>query len=431
MLDYLNDMIQGVMLAKINNIIDREFSLVFLISLGLILLPPFYLIPSFSSSLLTSHTLSRLLVTILFVNTLFYKELRLRNNQVFLIGVYLIYLLFQSISLFGAVNVVSFFQRYKNVVMPGLFLFTLFRVDVNKEEWLKLIFLVLLINSLYQLLLFFTPETVKKFGSFFLYDKHFDLVSINIERGRLFIETFGEVFIPFLFSSIFFLKEKHKKIWSGLGIIFLASTSILSNFRSRLMMLMVSFFGSIIFIKGKKKIKIGILASMFVVFMIFTGLSDKFLGFSIIDRLMFTDRYEDVETVDFRFENAGISLEMGKLFPWCGVGLGNYFDNLPSQKLTNLSYFEWKNSEAKIASTNPHSIVSQLVSETGFVSLSFFVSITLLFAIKDLFSMRSLSLEKRAWVIGFWSLFSFSLFNPTTTMTYNTLFWVFRGVIDL
>jgi len=124
-----------------------------------------------------------------------------------------------------------------------------------------------------------------------------------------------------------------------------------------------------------------------------------------------------------------MSEEMAQSQPLFGVGLGNYYDNLPPEKKNFLSLSNWQNKEAQIASTNPHNIFAQILSELGFLSLLFYLIMISYFAISDIKILLTQNNFTKAIIISFWSLFIFSLFNPTTTLTYNSLFWILRALI--
>lgn len=213
-------------------------------------------------------------------------------------------------------------------------------------------------------------------------------------------------------------------------LIFIGLPSFLSNFRSRILMLIFSFIMSFVFLTKKK------LGQKFIIFFIlisigyfsYTILNYNF-KFSFIDRFALTDKKEDVNTIGYRWNNIVVSEEMAQSQPLLGVGLGNYYDNLPSGKKNFLSLSNWQNKEAQIASTNPHNIFAQILSELGFVSLLFYLIMISYFAISDIKTLFKQDNFPKAIIISFWSLFMYSLFNPTTTLTYNSLFWLLRALI--
>src|SRR6185369_14631582 len=131
-------------------------------------------------------------------------------------------------------------------------------------------------------------------------------------------------------------------------------------------------------------------------------------------------------TINFRFEQTDRALGMIADTPYLGVGLGNYYDHLRNGQTTRLSLLDWRNKETEIASRNPHTILAQLLVESGAIGLVYFAAMLLWFAIADVRQMLTNNLLKKAYIISFWSLFSYSLFNPTTTLSYVSLFFLLR-----
>lgn len=407
----------------------------FLLSLFLIKIPPFYLLFPIHSSILTSHTLARGIIFLLFF-LLIAKEALDRKNLLnskakFLVILFLIYLFFQSISIVSTVNLASFLQRYKDVVFPGMFLFVALFLLKEKEKIIWVFLGSAVVNFFYEMFMFISPQSFKNWAPQFIYSAHLELVLINLERARIFIETYDEVAIPFLF--IFFFK--YKKPWQRLVLLLIflmiALPSLLSNFRSRVLVLVLAFIASILFLTGKRILSKLSFLGLFVVFAIVAiWWSDAYFGFSVADRFALQDPNEDVQTLQFRARNVGTSFDMALSSPLTGIGLGNYYDNLSTQKKVSISLFSWAQREAQIAATNPHDIFLQTVSETGFVSLLFLVFLLFYFLVKDtriLFGGKN-DFNKAA-IISFWALFSYAVFNPTTTLTYNALFWLLRALV--
>lgn len=405
-----------------------------LISLLLIKIPPFYLIFPLKSSLLTTHTLARGLILLVFAAGLWEQlrgRLKLGKSAKVLLCLFLAYLAFQSLSIVAATNITGFLQRYKDVVFPGLLLFGSLVVGLKRESVVKVFLASGVFNFGYQMLMFFLPGFFRTWAGEFVYSGHLELVLINLERARMFIETYDEVAIPFIF--VLFVREKDRKnrLLLILLILAIALPSFLSNFRSRVLILGLGFVASFLLLTGRRLgEKLGLLAAFIVFGAVAVVISNTFFGFSVVDRFALRDAREDVETLEGRFENIGVSVDMGLANPLTGVGLGNYFDNLASNKKISRSLFNWVRREAEIASSNPHDIFLQTLSETGILSLIFMVGLLLYFAYLDL---RALFVSKDklrlAYIIAFWALFSYSVFNPTTTLGYNSLFWLLRGLI--
>ncbi len=397
--------------------------------LFLIKIPPFYILPAIRSGFFTTHTLARLIIIVLFIKQLiFKKKYSFYKNK--LIIIFLIYFAFISLSIISASNITNYLLRYKDIVFPGLLLFLTLLFRNVKKVIIKTFFYAALFNFCYQALIFISPRVFASFANFFVYSSHLELVLINIGRARIFIETYDEIIIPFVFFYLSISKTNREKIFLYLILASISIPSFLSNFRSRILMLLFSFVMSFIFLTKKR------FNQKFIVFFIFIFIGylsyiilNYNFKFSFVDRFALSDKREDVNTIKYRWNNIIISEEMARLQPLFGVGLGNYYDNLPSEKKIFLSRSNWQNKEAQIASTNPHNIFAQILSELGYISLLFYLIMICYFAISDIRALLGRNIFAKAVIISFWSLFIYSLFNPTTTLTYNSLFWILRALI--
>lgn len=422
-------------LTKIVVFIDNNLLNFFLFAFFLIRIPPFYLFYPLKSSLLTTHTLARLLIAFIFggivtKSILKKKPLFGEKNRNILI-LFLIYFFFQSVSVISSVNLSSFFQRYKDIVFPGLFLFLVVYFKIHYRKIISVLLVTLVVNFFYQIVIFLAPSFFQSMGEVFIYQSHFDLVFINLERSRIFIETYDEIVIPLIVIALAVAKDKREKILMFLMFSMAVLPSFLSNFRSRILMLVFAVFTSFFFLLKKRFFHKTIILSAFLIFGYLTYIVlTTIFGFSFVDRFEMKDKKEDVMTVESRINNIGASLDMAAGSPFFGVGLGNYYDYLPGTKKIRLSLFNWKNKESEIASTNPHNIFAQILSETGFVSLIFYILMIGYFVFYDWRTLKeSNNPYPKGFIISFWTLFIYSLFNPTTTLIYNLLFWMLRGLI--
>lgn len=434
-------MILATPIRKVEKILSKTQKYIvwlFLLSLLLIKIPPFYFSHQIKSTFLTTHTLARLLISLAFLSLVLSQVLNkralFRRKEKLLLGLFLVYFIFHSVSVLSAINLISFLQRYKDVFFPGLFLFTTLGLDMKrKPKGIITIFLIAAVfNFFYQAIMFLAPGLFQSLGSLLIYKKHFELVSINLSRARLFIETYDEIAIPFLFL----LFGRYKKRWQRVLIftIFLLTVmpSLLSNFRSRVLMLVFALFTSFLFLSGKELVsKLGFLVSFLVLSWFSVVVLNSIFGFSFLDRFALQDKREDVQTIESRVENIETSANIGLAYPLFGVGLGNYYEYLPTSKKTRAFLFNWINRESEIASTNPHNIFAQILTETGLASMLFYAGMLGYFAYGDFRTLfkRKEGQTGKAFIISFWTLFLYSLFNPTTTLTYNTFFWVIRGII--
>jgi O-antigen ligase len=329
-----------------------------------------------------------------------------------------------------AISLISFLQRYKDVVFPGLFLFAALISRENKKGIIYVLLASLVFNFFYQIFIFASPSQFVNWAKEFVYSGHFELVNINLNRARLFIETYDEIALPFVF--LFFVREKKRKrkIFFLALFVMVALPSLLSNFRSRVLMLALSFLASLLFLTRQKLITSLLLVISIVLLGFFSVfLLNRTFGFSFVDRFALEDKAEDVSTVELRGSNIKRAVEMASSYPLFGVGLGNYYDYLPPAKKTTASIIDWVNRESRIASTNPHNIFAQILSETGLISLIFYTGMLGYFGYTDIKILQGKNYIKRAFVLSFWTLFSYSIFNPTTTLTYNSVFCVLRAML--
>ncbi len=408
----------------------------FLLSLFLIKLPSIYIFFPIRSALLTTHSIARIVVLVLFVvivvKQFLGKKAPFTKKGKLLFGIFLVYLAFQSISVFPAISLGSFLYRYKDVVFPGLFLFVALGLPKARKKIIFVFLLTTAISFFYQMFIFWATGLFQSLAKVFIYEPHFELVEINIQRARIFVETYDEIVVPFLFVLAMKYKKPKQRILILLGFLLIASTTLFSNFRTRMLMLAFAFLASFILFLGRKiLIRAGFLFSLVVVVYFTAIILNEIFGFSFIDRLTFQNKREDVGTILVRSKNLDKATEIGLAFPFTGAGLGNYEDYLSGRNMNGKSQFSWIDRESEIASTNPHNIFAQVVSETGIISLLFYVGVLGYFAKEDsriIFGKQKDQYAK-AFIISFWTLFIYALFNPTTTLPYNSLFWILRAMI--
>jgi hypothetical protein len=419
--------------------IEKHTLPLFLLSFFLIKIPPFYFLPPLRSAFLTTHTLARLIILALFaslaVQQIFFAKKVFDRKEKTLLTIFLVYFTFQSLSVLSAVDTTSFLQRYKDILFPGMFLFVSLGLSKSTRASRKFIGIFLIaavFNFFYQMVMFWAPNLFQSLASTFVYQAHFELVNINLQRARLFIETYDEITIPFLFVFL----TGQKKTWWRITIfglfLMIIIPSLLSNFRSRILMLLFAFLASFIFLRGRDIFsRSTLLVSLFITGYLAVLVLNTIFGFSFVDRFALQHKLEDVKTIELRARNIERSVEMASGYPWVGVGLGNYFDHLSSTWKNSQSVSGWIRRETEIAATNPHDIFAQVVAETGIISLLYYVGMLGYFTRVDIQALfgKKIRPRKKAFIISFWALFLFSVFNPSTTLLYNSLFWVLRVMI--
>ena len=76
-----------------------------------------------------------------------------------------------------------------------------------------------------------------------------------------------------------------------------------------------------------------------------------------------------------------------------------------------------------------HSMFAQITAETGYITLLLFFLIIGTSFSHDWLLFKNGDPYQKAAVISFWTLFSYGLFNPNITGSYQVLFWGIRGLL--
>jgi O-antigen ligase len=266
---------------------------------------------------------------------------------------------------------------------------------------------------------------------------YWQVLYVNMERGRFFIDIYDSSLIPLLILICFSPKYTILKILSIFSTIAVITLSLFSGFRSHLIMLISGVIPTICFIllSVRKELKIILISGvMFLLVVMFATVSylstiGAIQRASTIDRLV-SPEDEDFSSIETRIWLWNKAYNMGFANPILGVGLGNFYDNLGLQ-VDNPKYNTvWRNKIREVTFTNPHNTFFQFLAENGLSGLVLFSLLLLSFIIYDskiLFGKET-SLTKYI-IISFWSLFIFSLANPAVNMQYLFTFWLLRGLI--
>ena len=400
----------------------------FYAALILIRIPPFYFFPIIKSSLLTTHTLARVFLILLSVDFAWnkrYKNISTRQWELF--GLFMLVFFAHSISLINAIDSQVFLLRYKDLVFPGILLLCSFVAVRKIDDVVKVLMGSLIFNFIYQLIMFFAMGVYLSLAKIFVYEGHASFVGFNLARGRIFIETYDEIVLPIVLG--FAKNWKYlKRSWVRMGVIVMVAVpTLLSNFRSRLLMLLIGLGG--LMLKFGKNIKVvGLwLLSILILAMAADRISLSVLGFSLIDRVFLRDRYEDVQSLESRVEGISESFYLANQYFPLGIGMGNYFYNLPMSKQNLFFGIVTKYGEVLTSALNPHNIFAQIAVETGYLGLCIYLFVLYKFAYEDYQFLRKNKYMK-FFSIAFWVLFSYAVFNPSTTLTFNSLFWFTRSM---
>ncbi len=414
--------------------IDSFFLYLLLLGLFFFKIPSFYIIPFFKNPFTTSQALARIFVVLVFcfhiIDHFFTKNSLVFKKQAKL-PVNLIILLFviQSLTILVSINSIDFLSRYKDIIIAFLAFFDFYFYKKYLREIAIVLLFSIVINACYQSIIVFYQDFFVRYLSNFIYQKHVDLVISKLQNNKIYTDTYDEILIPLLFVFPFktnLVKNLALYVFS----IFITFFSFVSNIRSRVLMLFISVAGSLIeFKKVSLKTIFVITFSVLVVGFLINNVMNYVIGYSFVDRLILQDQLTDVKPINSRLNQIQNALEMGSS-NWLGVGLGNYYDNLNSTQkdvitTINRSLYTADQSAQEFV----HNVFGAVLAESGYISLIVFLAILIIFARDDLALLKTGSEFQKAYVIAFWSLFSYGLFNPISTASYQVLFWGIRGLL--
>lgn len=404
---------------------NKALDKLYYLSIFFILLPSISGGPFFSTIHSIGGYISAFLITAV-IYKLYRNNASLKIDNKILI-LFLTFFASQSMSVFSAENISSFISTYKEIVFSGFF-FILSIYFINDSKSIKNVILVLFavaaINIFFQIFILLFPNYFVSFGQTFINPSYLSSVSFNLVRGRVSIAAYDEIMIPIILY--YWIRSKNRKILLPLGIL-ISIFSFLSEFRTKIIMLGFALAGSILIFKNNiKKYFIFLLIVPIVFYLLYS-----IQGYTVLDRFLLQNQ-TDISTVTSRIQRWEMAFEMGLSSPLIGVGLGNYYDYLPLQYQKSYSGYSFIREEYNAAATDTHDIFFQTFAETGILGLGTFVALLLYFVKKDFRLLRHNNAElSKALVISFWTLFIYSLFNPSlTTITYPSLFWLLRVIIE-
>jgi len=418
---------------KILKIIENKIFSILLIAFFLLRLPPFNPLPGKDISLINSQSIARyilILISIFLIYKFYKKKLKIDIDIKILVFT-LFYFIAQSLSVINAVNIPAFLEIYKHLAFGILFFFITLLVIDNKKKIkmsINILFLTMIANLIYQLIIYFNQDLLPRFQGIF-YGKYWEVLSLNLNRGRFFVDVYDSALIPIVFVFFLGLENNIKNnIYKSLMIILAIFFAAVSNFRTHLLMMFSSLSGIIYtFSKNINSFFIKLSGFLFIMIILF-GVLRGFIGSTSIERVVEPSE-EESQTITTRFDWWQQSIGMGLSSPLLGIGLNNFYEYVSPKTAINMASFGLKNRLAQITATHPHSIFFQTFAETGILG---FISLLLLltFFIKSDFSaFKNKNISTNLIIISFWSLFLFSVFNPPITLQYIILFWFLRALI--
>lgn len=399
------------------------------LSVILILLPPFFLLtPVFSSHYLAGGIW---LFIVLLIGWRLYKGNKVEVNNKFLLILFILFFLSQSVSIVNAVNIGSFLATYKNTVFSSV-LFILSLIFVRKkyhiEKLIIIFYLAASINIGLQTLVLLFPSITLSLIQQFIHGNYIKIIELNLFRGRIFIESYDEILIPVIFYSI--INGRNKKIFLSMLFILIVIFIFLSGFRTKIFTTIAGAVGmSFIYVRYLKKYFILFFSITAVIYILYQMLF--FMGKpTVIDR--FLDFESNIgQITSGRIERWEKGIEIGLHSPFLGVGLGNYYDYLDRSMQRSASVLRYRKEEFELAALDPHNIFVKVFAETGFFGLISLLGLLIYFLKSDFLALRMKeNYLSKSLVISFWMLVLFSFFNPSTSIVFQSMFWLLRAMIE-
>lgn len=430
-------------MKRLVGLIEKWSFPAFLIGLLFFRLPPFYLVPFIRSAFLTSHSMSRVIFVSLVMGLVlllaygkeksFAKRIEKSRGVIVLIFLWFLAL---SLGIIYTENLLEFLMRYKEVFGSVLLFFLGLKYGDKLKTIMKVVIIAFVISVVYQAIIFLYPVLFRNIISMLFYDKHAGLVSDNTFRGRIYIETYDEAMLPLMLWWIGNGMRKNVTWLQAVLIVVTGFFSFVSNFRSRLAMFIVSVVGyglsklkSLGEWKGKLKPFL-IMGGLLVLTVVVTDtVGRETVGFGFLDRVAFTDKREDIDSLVFRGEQMITSLELAQKNDFFGVGLGNYYQHLPFAMYSYRYSISGVRSNFKSAAEYVHSIVGTFFTEGGIWSGVLFLGLLYKFGKDDLKVIQYKRERGKMAVVAFWSLFLYTLLNPFVPFVLQGLFWFLRGIL--
>jgi len=398
-----------------------------------------FLLPSLNLGFIYSHGIAKLLLIAIFIYLVYqtYRKKIILQANIKLSALFMLFFLSQSLSVIQALDTTLYFSSFKKLIFILLFYFAslfILKTEKDRRYIIKVLFTVLLINILLQIIIFLFPNFFLAITEKILNPGYYGLIKMNINRGRVFLEEYNEVMIPPIVYLL--IRGGNKKLFLLLLTVTII-VSYISGFRTKFAMTVFSLLTSfvvLLFTKIKATRNILNMGLLFTAVLSIFGLLYFYISqispYSLVDRFMFQSEIADVQSVTRRIENWNEAIMIGLSSPIFGVGMGNYnYYANTERRITSFISMSKETKAIKEDLVNPHNLLVFTFAETGFFGLICLLLLLIYFIFEDIKVIIQGNDLSKAFIISFWCLFIYSLFNPTVNITYNILFWALRVFI--
>ncbi len=417
-------------LSKKNKKIE---ALLLYISIFLIKIPPFYLF-GFNNIFFMTHNIARIFILIIFILIFFFDKEKIKLD--FKDSLIILFFISQSLSVLVANNLTSFFTVYKDLIFSILLYYVAFQVLTLKHSRSLLLMLLVatIIDLTFELITFFHPSLALHYLKPIIYEKYWIFYDFQINRQRYFGESLNEVMFILIIFILIYQKEFFLKFFSFIASIFIIFTTLVSNWRTKVILFFFNVFFSVYFYKKEVKKawfnSFFISLAVFLLFLLITFSSSTNLITSTVNRFLLKDAV-DTETIIRRTTLWYYAFKMGLSSPLLGVGLGNYYDNLPSSLQQDSLSSKINRSSSFVRIDDPHNVFFSTFATSGLLGLISLILMLTYFLINDI-KYNYLIKNKLFFPLQvvFWSFFIFSLLNPAKSFYFYAMFWFIRAWIE-
>lgn len=390
-----------------------------------------FLLPSINVGGYYTYQAAKLLIVILFIYLTLKKKVSFADIEKKEIYLFSFYIIAQLFSIMSAININAYADKAKNILFLLLFYMCSIIILKDKKTTKKYTLLVILLSLTSSLIVLFLSyyrlHFIDLLGNI-LHPSLIERMLAHLDNSKIFWESYEEISIPL----IFFFASSTLQAFSSVILIVIAV--IATNFRTRVLMLIISFISSMLFIKTKfnKKLLLSIIALTLLgttLISFYRSGIDIYIAqnsIPVIDRFLLSDK-NDINSLMFRQNQIYNSLELFSKNILTGVGLGNYPDHSSNQIRNLLIGTSGASRTSYVTAIDPHNIFFSTLAESGLLGIISLLAFLFFLIKKDMPHIKDAHL--RPYIFAFWTLFIYSLFNPSDGLTYNVLFLSLRAIL--
>lgn len=420
----------------------------FLSSILVIRIYPFYIVP-IQNALFSSHTLAKIIIScviLVLITSNFRRITKFISENKLLFVLISAFLVGQTLSIIFAADMSLFLKSYHNLIISiFIFLIGFLLIKMNPKSITVVNSFVVFLGVLTIFMDLFVQlffNTFSGFFNLFIQNEVASALMFNASQGKYSLAIGTEMLLPFLLLTLFSVKNTKYKVFFASLILLMLFLTLLSNFRSRLLVFLFCTFCyfviseihkfSTISIVKQKIIKYSLTLALIII-STYSALfiSNSLYSFNIVDRVLLSDRYADQGTLDTRLTQIANSTKMFESSPIFGVGLGNYANYINLNSRISAAQKPFVKTFLNTTLSHPHNIIFQLLSETGLIGLIPFVMLLIFFIVRDItfYKDQKYSHSINAYIISSWSLIAYSFFNPADSVFIIGWFWFCRGIV--